>query len=54
MNTELKQNIETLAGQEGKTQLEIIGLLQAGAAQIGDEATLDALCDLKWQLIEAA
>jgi len=49
--TDLKTNVETLAKQEGKSPLEIITMLQAGAAKTEDEALLDALCELKWDYI---
>ena len=48
---DLKTNVETLAEEEGKTPLEIITLLQAAAAAIGDDEQLEALCDLKWDYI---
>lgn len=50
MNT-AKQNVEALAAAEGRTPLEIITMLQVGAAKIGDEAALDALSELKWEYI---
>lgn len=50
--TELKKNIETVAKEENMTALEVISLMQAGAAKIGDEKTLEALCELKWEYIE--
>ena len=48
---DLKQNIETLAAQEGKTALEIITELQAGSTAANDTALLDALCEIKWDYI---
>ena len=48
---ELKTNVEKLAEEEGKTILEIISELQAGAAKIGNDEVLDALCELKWEHI---
>ena len=48
---DLKANIETLAAEENTTPLEIISLLQAAAAAIGDEEQLEQLCDLKWDYI---
>jgi len=48
-----REAIEALAAQEGKTVLQTISELQAGAALLNDdEATLDALCAIKWELIE--
>jgi predicted negative regulator of RcsB-dependent stress response len=49
--TELKTNIETLAKEAGKTELEIISMLQAAAAEIEDNETLEALCEIKWDYI---
>ena len=52
MNTkELKANVEKLAEEEGKSILEIISELQAGAAKMGNDEVLDALCELKWEYI---
>jgi hypothetical protein len=48
---ELKNNIEILAKEEGKTELEIITQLQSVAATTGDEELLDQLCELKWDYI---
>ncbi len=49
---DLKKNIETLAKDKGQSPVEVISQLQSGAALVGDEALLDALCDLKWEYIE--
>jgi hypothetical protein len=52
--TELKTNIEPLAIEilakeaEETTDLEIISMLQAAAAEIDDNETLEALCAIKW------
>ena len=52
---ELKANIEKLARQQDKTQLEIITQLQTATAltdvQKNDEKLLTQLCDLKWDYI---
>lgn len=52
---ELKANIEELARQQDKTQLEIITQLQTAIAltdvQKDDEELLTQLCDLKWDCI---
>jgi hypothetical protein len=50
---DLKANVETLAAQEGKSPLEIITLLQTGAAASSNEELLEALCELKWDYIGA-
>ena len=49
--TELKSNIEAIAQEQGKSPIEIISQLQAGAAIVNDEAMLEALCELKWDYI---
>ena len=48
---ELKANIELLAREEGKTALQIITMLQTGAAKLADEDALKVLCDVKWDYI---
>jgi predicted negative regulator of RcsB-dependent stress response len=48
----IKQNVETLAKENGETPLEVITQLQAGAAIVKDEDLLDALCELKWDYIK--
>ena len=49
--TELKKNIEKLALEQGKTELEIITTLQAVAAKTDNEELLEDLCDLKWDYL---
>ena len=49
---DLKTNVEKIAKQEGKTPLEVISELQAGATTIGNNDLLDMLCDLKWDYIK--
>ena len=49
----LKKNIEQLAEEEGKTELEVITELQGAAAQTGNEGLLGLLCELKWDYIPA-
>jgi hypothetical protein len=47
-----REAIEALATQEGKAVLQTISALQAGAALLNDdEATLDALCAIKRQVM---
>ena len=48
---ELKKNIETLAKEQDKTELEIISLLQAAAAKTENNELLEELCELKWDYI---
>ena len=49
----LKENIATLAAQEGKTELQIITQLQGACVKQGNMPLLDALCELKRGFIEA-
>jgi len=48
----LKQNIETIAAEKGKNEIEIITLMQTGAATTDNEELLNMLCELKWDYIE--
>ena len=51
--SELKANVEKLAIQEGKTEIEIITALQSEAAKLDDdELLLGQLIELKSQYIE--
>jgi predicted negative regulator of RcsB-dependent stress response len=50
--TELKSNVEQLAKEEGKTEIEIISSLQAACAVTKNDELLDALCELKWDYIK--
>jgi len=54
-NQELKANIERLAQQEDKSELEIITQLQSAIAltnvQDNDEKLLFQLCEVKWDYI---
>ena len=47
----LKASIEAVAKESNKLELDVITEMQAGAAIIEDEKTLDMLCDLKWDYI---
>ena len=53
MELTLKQMIEQLAADEGKTLVEAISSMQAAAALVGDDELLDELCDLKWVFLPA-
>lgn len=44
---DLKKHIETLAGENNKTEIEIITDLQAAAAALDNESMLDTLCEVK-------
>ena len=48
----LKEAIKVVAAEEGKTELEVITMMQAGAAIIEDTKTLDSLCEIKMAIIE--
>lgn len=47
---ELQDHITQLA--QDRTELEIITLLQTGAASVGDEVLLDQLCKMKNVIID--
>lgn len=47
---ELQDHITQLA--QDRTELEIITLLQTGAASVGDEVLLDQLCKMKNMIID--
>lgn len=47
---ELQDHITQLA--QDRTELEIITLLQSGAASVGDEVLLDQLCKMKNVIID--
>jgi len=49
---ELKANVEKLAAEEGKTEIEIISALQTACAVTKNDELLDALCELKWDYIK--
>ena len=49
----LPKAVDQMAKEEGKTPLEVITLLQAGAAKTNNTDLLEALCELKWNYIEA-
>lgn len=48
---DLKNNVEELARQTGQSAIDVISQLQTGASFSGDDAMLDALCELKWEYI---
>jgi hypothetical protein len=48
----LKAKIEKMAQDEGKTELEIITLLQVAANHTNNQELLNQLCELKWDYIE--
>lgn len=49
---DLKQNVEKLAAEKGKTELEIITAMQVGTMVTGNDELLEELCELKWDYIE--
>jgi len=50
--TELRKNIKAVAKSEGLTEIEAITLMQTGAAKIGAEKMLSALCKIKMEYVE--
>lgn len=50
--SQLKTAIELTAKEQSITEIELISEMQAGAAILEDEKTLEMLCDLKWDYIE--
>ena len=51
-HNELKSNIEKIAKEENKTELEVITEMQAGAVALDCEKTLDMLCKVKREYIK--
>lgn len=47
-----REAVEILADEKGLTVLSMLTELQAAAAKLGDETTLDALCAIKNEVIE--
>jgi hypothetical protein len=52
MDNSLKAQVEKMARDDGKTELEIITLLQVAANHTNNQELLDQLCELKWDYIE--
>lgn len=48
----LRAQIEQLASDEGKTELEIITMLQVAANHTNNQELLEQLCELKWDYID--
>ena len=48
----LREQVAGLAAERNESPLAIISQLQAGAAKIGADEVLDALCELKMSFIE--
>lgn len=46
-----RNDIATLAASEGVSEMTLITQLQQGAAIAGDEATLEALCNIKAEIL---
>lgn len=47
-----RADVEAVAASEGKPVLEVLSLLQTGAAHLNDgEQTLDALCAIKAEIL---
>lgn len=49
---ELKENIEKIAAEQGKSPLQVISELQKGAVAVKNDELLEALCEVKWDYIE--
>lgn len=47
----LKANVEQIAKDENMKPIDVVTLLQAGAAMTNDETLLEALIALKWDYI---
>lgn len=45
--TELKKQIEKTAKEANSTEIKIITAMQGICASVGDESTLEILCDIK-------
>lgn len=45
------EDIRKVAADEGITELAAITMMQSGAAKIGDDAALEALCDIKSEIL---
>lgn len=48
----LKEAINTVAKEEGITEIEAISMMQTGASIKGDGSTLETLIEIKNELIE--
>lgn len=51
MTTFTLADLQQVADGEGCSVLSVITLLQSHAAEIGDDATLDALCVVKAEIL---
>jgi len=45
------EDILKVAADEGISELAAITIMQSGAAKIGDEAALEALCNIKAEIL---
>lgn len=43
--------VETLANEQGKSVMAMLTELQGAAAKLGDDETLDALCEIKGEVL---
>ena len=50
--TDMEKAIKIVAKEEEKTELEVITMMQTGAAIIDDTETLDALSEIKMAIID--
>jgi len=51
MSQVTREAVETLANEQGKSVLTMLTELQGAAAKLGDEETLEALCEIKGQAL---
>lgn len=47
-----REAVEIVAQEKNQPVLEVITALQSAAAHIGDEQTLDVLCEIKSQILD--
>lgn len=51
MSNVTRESVQTLAKEQNKTELAMLTELQAAAAVLDDERTLDILCNIKAQVL---
>ena len=49
---ELRKNIEKMAAKENKTVIEMCSMLQMGAANAGDDESIEILGEIKMQIFK--
>ena len=48
---ELKDSVEKIAVEQGKTPVQVITELQAAVTLTGNDELLDDLCEIKWDYL---